>query len=78
MLGRNLEAAITRAEDLKKEWKDDFTSVEHLVLSLVEDPRFVRELLRREGLNAAKLSEAIKQIRGSNRVTDQVRGGDMR
>lgn len=75
MLGRNLEAAITRAEELKKEWKDDFTSVEHLVLSLVDDPRFVRELLRKEGLDARKLTEAIKQIRGSNRVTDQVSSG---
>jgi ATP-dependent Clp protease ATP-binding subunit ClpA len=72
VLGRNLEAAITKAEELKKEWKDEFTSVEHLVLALADDARFVRDLFRREGLDATKLSEAIKQIRGSNRVTDQV------
>ena len=29
VLGRNLEGTITKAEGIKKEWKDDFTSVEH-------------------------------------------------
>ena len=73
MLGRNLEGSITRAQDIQKDWKDEFTSVEHLLLGLQDDPRFGRELLRKEGLDAKKLSEAIKAIRGSNRVTDQVR-----
>ena len=72
VLGRNLEGAITRAQDIQKDWKDEFTSVEHLVLALQDDPRFGRDLFKKEGLDARKLSEAIKQIRGSNRVTDQV------
>ena len=46
VLGRNLEATITKAEGIKKEWKDDFTSVEHLVLAMLDDPRFGRKLLR--------------------------------
>ncbi|KAK9904142.1 hypothetical protein WJX75_005374 [Coccomyxa subellipsoidea] len=71
VLGRNLEGAITRAQDIQKDWKDEFTSVEHLVLALQDDPRFGRDLFKKEGLDARKLSEAIKQIRGSNRVTDQ-------
>ncbi|CAL8470560.1 g10102 [Coccomyxa elongata] len=71
VLGRNLEGAITRAQDIQKDWKDEFTSVEHLLLGLQDDPRFGRELLRKEALDSKKLSEAIKAIRGSNRVTDQ-------
>ena len=72
VLGRNLEALITKAEDLKRAWKDDFTSVEHLLLAFPDDARFGRDLLRAEGLDAKKLEAAVKDIRGSNRVTDQV------
>jgi ATP-dependent Clp protease ATP-binding subunit ClpB len=73
VLGRNLEALITRAEELKKRWKDDFTSVEHLVLAFPDDARFGRQLLRDEGLDGKKLEAAVKDIRGTNRVTDQAR-----
>ena len=72
MLGRNLEATITKAEGIKKEWKDDFTSVEHLVLAMLNDPRFGRKLLKDAGLDATKVTQAIKDIRGGNRVQDQV------
>lgn len=71
VLGRNLEGTITKAESIKKEWKDDFTSVEHLVLAMLDDPRFGRKLLRDAGLDATKLTQAIKDIRGGNRVQDQ-------
>ena len=67
VLGRNLEGTITKAEDIKKEWKDDFTSVEHLVLAMLDDARFGRKLLRDAGLDAGKLTQAIKDIRGGNR-----------
>ena len=73
MLGRNLEALITAAEGIKGKWGDDFVSVEHMVLAFEDDTRFGRQLLRDEGLDTAKLDEAIKAIRGGNRVTDQVR-----
>ena len=71
VLGRNLEGTITKAEGIKKEWKDDFTSVEHLVLAMLDDPRFGRKLLRDAGLDATKLTQAIKDIRGGSRVQDQ-------
>lgn len=73
VLGRNLEALVTRAQDLKKEWKDDFVSVEHLVLGFLEDARFGQKLFEEQGLTAVKLEKAVKDMRGSNRVTDQVR-----
>ena len=73
VLGRNLEALITAAEAVKSKWGDDFVSVEHMVLAFEDDARFGRQLLRNEGLDSAKLDEAIKAIRGGNRVTDQAR-----
>lgn len=72
VLGRNLEAAVTKAESLKKEMGDEFVSVEHLLLALADDSRVIGQLLRSAGLDAAKLEAATKEVRGSNRVTDQV------
>ena len=69
VLGHNLEATITKAEGIKKEWKDDFTSVEHLVLAMLDDPRFGRKLLRDAGLDI----QAIRDIRGGSCSQDQAR-----
>lgn len=71
VLGRNLEAAVAKAEAMKKEMNDEFVSVEHLLLGLAEDPRVISQLLRSVGLDEAKLKNATTEIRGSNRVTDQ-------
>ncbi|KAK9811777.1 hypothetical protein WJX72_009807 [[Myrmecia] bisecta] len=71
VLGRNLEALVTGAQKLKNEWKDDFVSVEHLLEAFLDDQHFGQQLFKQEGLNKAQIDKAIKDIRGSNRVTDQ-------
>ena len=72
VLGRNLEALVTRAQEVKADWRDEFVSVEHMLLAFVDDTKFGTELLKGANLDKAKLEEAVKEIRGSNRVTDQV------
>lgn len=69
VLGRNLEAQITAAEALQKMWKDDFVSIEHLVLAAVDDPSFGSGLMRQFGVTKDKLERAIKDVRGSKRVS---------
>lgn len=64
VLGRHLEAAVTRAMELKAKMGDSFVSVEHLVLALADDPRFGEGLFRGEGLTRAKLDEAVKEVGG--------------
>lgn len=71
VLGRNLEAVVTKAMDMKPKWGDEFVSVEHLVLALADDSRFVEGLLKAEGLTKSGLEQAVKDVRGSNKVTDQ-------
>lgn len=41
ILGRSLEGVVTRAEELKRKWNDEYVSVEELVMALAEDMRFV-------------------------------------
>ena len=74
MLGRNLEALVTRAQEVKAEWRDEFVSIEHLLLAFVDDTKFGQEAIfnKSSDLDRAKLEAAVKDIRGTNRVTDQV------
>ena len=71
VLGRNLEAAVTKAEELKGGMGDAFVSVDHLLLALAADTRACAALLKAEGLDLKALEAAVKQVRGANRVTDQ-------
>lgn len=71
VLGRNLEALVGRAQEVKGDMKDDFVSVEHLLLAFCDDGHFGQALLKGEQLSKAKLQAAIKEVRGSARVVDQ-------
>ena len=73
MLGRNLEGLVSRAQEQRTAWKDSHVSVEHLVLAFLDDTRFGAGLLKNGNLSMDSLTKAIKEIRGSNRVTDQVK-----
>ncbi|MGK7874272.1 MAG: ATP-dependent chaperone ClpB [Xenococcaceae cyanobacterium] len=70
-LGRSLDILLDRAEKLRQEFDDDYISIEHLVLAYAKDDRFGRALFQEFGLNEKKLKEIIKQVRGSQKVTDQ-------
>ena len=63
---------MTRGQEQKALWKDSHVSVEHLVLAFTDDPRFGSQLFKAASLTQQNLNDAIKAIRGSNRVTDQV------
>ncbi len=70
-LGRRASALMQRAEDEAKALKDDFISVEHFVLAAAKVDKDIQALFDRHGLAYAKLMNALAEIRGSQRVTDQ-------
>ncbi|KAJ1398759.1 P-loop containing nucleoside triphosphate hydrolase [Sesbania bispinosa] len=71
VLGRDLEALIQRARDIKKEYGDSFVSVEHLVLGFAQDQRFGKILFRDFKISQQALKSAIESIRGRQSVIDQ-------
>ena len=70
-LGRSLDTLLDRAEIYRKEYGDEFISIEHLILGYVKDDRFGKNLLQEFKLDEAKLKDIIAQVRGNNKVTDQ-------
>ncbi|CCH67678.1 ClpB protein [Richelia intracellularis HH01] len=70
-LGRSLDQLLDRSEVCRKEFRDEYISIEHLLLSYAEDNRFGKSLFREFGLTETKLKNVLKQIRGKQIVTDQ-------
>ena len=70
-LGRSLDTLLDRADGYRKEFQDEFISIEHLLLAYAKDDRFGKGLFQEFKLNEAKLKDIIKQIRGNQKVTDQ-------
>jgi ATP-dependent Clp protease ATP-binding subunit ClpB len=62
---------FTRAEQEAKTLKDEFVSVEHLFLGLLEvgKPDALKKLFKSFGLDRAKVLTALREVRGSQRVT---------
>ncbi|MBV6622143.1 MAG: ATP-dependent chaperone ClpB [Rivularia sp. (in: Bacteria)] len=70
-LGRSLDTLLDRADGYRKEFGDEYISIEHLLLAYARDDRFGKNLFKEFGIDERKLKETIKQIRGSQKVTDQ-------
>ncbi|WP_375502287.1 ATP-dependent chaperone ClpB [uncultured Nostoc sp.] len=70
-LGRSLDTLLDRADGYRKEFEDEYISIEHLLLAYAKDDRFGKGLFQEFGLDEGKLKNIIKQIRGSQKVTDQ-------
>jgi ATP-dependent Clp protease ATP-binding subunit ClpB len=67
---QRLARLLTQAEDEANALKDEYVSVEHLLLAMLSDERgTVARLLRSLGLTRERLLAAVKKIRGNQRVT---------
>jgi ATP-dependent Clp protease ATP-binding subunit ClpB len=66
-----LNRLLTQAEDEAKRLKDQYISVEHLLLAMTEDSGASGRLLKDLGISREGLMQALQEIRGSQRVTSQ-------
>lgn len=70
-LGRSLDSLLDRADNYRKQFDDEFISIEHVVLAYVKDERFGQRLFQELNLDEKKLRTVIQEIRGSQKVTDK-------
>ncbi len=70
-IGPELDRDLTAAEQQRERMKDDYLSVEHFVLGIFEADASLRRVLEGVGLTQAKYLEALREVRGNQRITDQ-------
>jgi ATP-dependent Clp protease ATP-binding subunit ClpB len=70
-LSSGANSALQKAASYLKEFKDEFVSVEHILLGLLETTDKVSSILKDAGVNQKDLKKVILELRGNNRVTDQ-------
>ncbi len=70
-IGNELRTTIDAAEKEMAKLKDEFLSAEHYLLALTEGKGEAAQALQELGVAHAKLMQALQQVRGSQRVTDQ-------
>ncbi len=65
-----LTQVLHKAEQELKQFKDEYVSVEHLLLALLEVKSKAQEILKRHGVKRDDVLKALTSIRGTRRVTD--------
>jgi ATP-dependent Clp protease ATP-binding subunit ClpB len=71
-LSRRTVEVLRKAEDEAKTLKDEYVSVEHLVLSMVKNDREIASAFQYAGgVSADRLMQALASVRGAQRVTDR-------
>ena len=69
-VARAVDAALSRAEQIASEMKDDFVSVEHLLLALIETADgTLKQLFSTYNITKERCLQALQSIRGNQRVT---------
>ncbi len=69
-VGKDLNKVLITAEDEAKKMGDEYVSVEHIFLSMIQHPnRAIREIFREYGINRDRFLTALQGVRGNQRVT---------
>jgi len=73
-LSEALRGVLDRAEDAATRLKDEYVSVEHLLMALAapETKSPAQAVLANAGVTSEALLKALQQVRGGQRVTDQI------
>src|SRR5665213_3082870 len=70
-LSSGSNSALQKAQSYLKEFKDEFVSVEHILLGILSVNDKAGTALKDAGVNEKDLKKAIIALRGDNKVTDQ-------
>ena len=71
-LSAGLDAVLRAADGEREKMGDEYLSVEHLLLSLIDKGgEKLKELFRRHGISRGEVLGALKKIRGNRKVTNE-------
>src|ERR1700685_4587249 len=66
---QRLGRVLARAEQEAGKLKDEYVSVEHVLIAMLDEPGAASKILREAGLTHDKLMAVLKKVRGNQRVT---------
>lgn len=71
MLSRQAGKTLNDAANLAKKMKDEYVSIEHLLLAMLKAKDDVSRLMKDNGINDTDLSAAVNELRKGKNVTSQ-------
>ncbi len=70
-LSQSANQVLSKAQEKIKEFGDEFVSIEHILLALLEVKDQASNLLKDSGISSTELKKAIEELRKGDRVTSQ-------
>ena len=70
-LSQNTNKALQKASALLKEFKDEYVSIEHLLLGLLSTGDTISQLMKDNGVKEKDMKAAIQELRKGSNVTSQ-------
>ncbi len=71
MLSREAGKSLNESSIIAKKMKDDFVSIEHLILAVFKSDSKIAQMLKDQGVNEKGLKAAIEELRKGENVTSQ-------
>ncbi len=71
ILSREAGKTLSEAAIIAKKMKDDYVSVEHLILAVLKSKSKIAQMLKDQGINEKDLKAAIDELRKGEHVTSQ-------
>ncbi|MEC4113944.1 ATP-dependent chaperone ClpB [Myroides pelagicus] len=68
-LSREASVAVTEAQAIATKMKDEYVSIEHLILAIFKSKSKVAQILKDQGVTEKQLEAAINEIRNGAKVT---------
>ncbi|NLN24662.1 MAG: ATP-dependent chaperone ClpB [Bacteroidetes bacterium] len=69
MLSRETARTITEASTIAKKMNDEYVSIEHILLAILNSKSSIAQSLRDQGATEKDMKAAIQELRGGERVT---------
>ncbi len=66
MLSREASKSLTEASIIAKKMKDEYVSIEHIILAIFKSKSTIAQILKDQGVTEKGLEEAIDELRKGN------------
>jgi ATP-dependent Clp protease ATP-binding subunit ClpB len=66
---QRLSRVLARAEQEAGKLKDEYVSIEHVIIAMLDDPGATAKILREAGITLDKVMSVLQKVRGNQRVT---------